>query len=77
MSARNLPGDGAERPIPFAIHLEAIVQNLNLIGPAVPLTDQMGSGSERGLESRSRTTSPFGCSLIGLQSGFEGLSNRR
>jgi len=42
MGASNIPGDGAQRAVSFAIQLQAIVQDLDLAGPAVPLRDQMG-----------------------------------
>jgi hypothetical protein len=52
MGAGDLAGDGAQRAIPFAIHLEAIIQDLDLVGPAVPLADQMGSGLGEKIDER-------------------------
>ncbi len=37
MGTSDLPGNGAQRPVPLAIELEPIIQYFDLIGSAIPL----------------------------------------
>ena len=46
--------DGGEGRIGFAIEPIAVVEYLDLVGPAIPLTDEMGAGRKRTLRERRK-----------------------
>src|SRR5262249_11822815 len=49
-------GDGGERAVARALPREAVVEHQNLVGSALPLADQPGSGLQLGSSAHSRRT---------------------